>query len=890
MADPKPNDQAKAGSPKRSDTVTTALMAAAALVAVGGFAMLFSLWWRSGVTDSYEVLRVAAQEFVAGRPILAGELAQTVRFEGEPEPLKTDPDTGDPIELPPPEEEVPQIADPDVELTAEEIEAQAAADIHQEWIRLRDFLIGAGRVAQVEQVEDIRERRQLLIDAIKPLEAARNNGFPVGRQTEGYQILGMAQYRLGRFSDAADSLLAAVERDPTLRRQLRPIIAEVQLRSGGVAVAAALDTINEHLRDGSLTHRQRWAATLIQLRSLVELKRFGEANTRITELLAIPFVSDVTLQAEQVEFRNEVSLVAAIIEVMKATGRYGPFPATEFEDRSDAIKDLAQTDEELGRLQRESGPQTSAKARLWLARSLLVQGRQDESLSHLTAVRSQRPFGAMAILGGLEEIELLARLRRGDEVLQTTRYMMREIADPSGFDADAVTFKAFKRRLSSAIENLRRGGDYPNAIDTARSLPPVIDVADALSEEAIGYGEWAEATIRDGTDVSGELARSASILARSRFRASGDAYAQSAQLNFDTKKYLPAQWSAIDAYQKGRHFRRSIRLLEPYLRYEERQKLPRGLVAYGRALLAEGAEDKAIQAVETCIVEYPRDPLRYDARLLAAEAHAERQELDKARQYLMDNLQDGELTPQSPAWRDSLLRLGELVYEQAYQGHLAAEQATGEQAIQLMRENQPVLEEAIRYLEEAVERYEKPATLNAAYLAARCHVLAANWPRIEAESPEILEAAKRSLRTRADQELQIALDSFTNLRSELVMREEEVQLPPNEEAMLRNCYLAEASTMRQMDRLEDASTAYRTVELRYMNEPTALEAILGRVACAKDLGRTKEADLLIRQAYIVLGRIPPDYDDRFADTTRFDRKGWEQYLTWMNNRITEGGV
>ena len=103
--------------------------------------------------------------------------------------------------------------------------------------------------------------------------------------------------------------------------------------------------------------------------------------------------------------------------------------------------------------------------------------------------------------------------------------------------------------------------------------------------------------------------------------------------------------------------------------------------------------------------------------------------------------------------------------------------------------------------------------------------------------------------------------------------------------MLRNCFLAEADTLRKMKRLEEAATTYRAISLRYMNEPPALEAILGQARCAKDLGRDRESNLLIRQAAVVLQRIPNEWNGRFQDTTRFDRAGWEKLLTWMTVRL-----
>ena len=168
--------------------------------------------------------------------------------------------------------------------------------------------------------------------------------------------------------------------------------------------------------------------------------------------------------------------------------------------------------------------------------------------------------------------------------------------------------------------------------------------------------------------------------------------------------------------------------------------------------------------------------------------------------------------------------------------------------------------------------------------------MSSKWPRIESQLPEILDAARRTLRNQSDQKLRTARDSFVRLHRYLAQQEEEQRLPDKEQAILRNCLLAEADVLREMELWDDAASAYRTVELRYMNEPPALEAILGRAACAKRLGRPREADMLIRQASVVLQRIPNEMDEQFADTTRYDRGGWEQLLGWMNQRITAGGV
>jgi hypothetical protein len=175
-------------------------------------------------------------------------------------------------------------------------------------------------------------------------------------------------------------------------------------------------------------------------------------------------------------------------------------------------------------------------------------------------------------------------------------------------------------------------------------------------------------------------------------------------------------------------------------------------------------------------------------------------------------------------------------------------------------------------------------------MSARASVMSSKWPRLRSQSDEILEAARRTLRRQADRRLQIALDGFDRLHRHLIDREEEHRLRKTEQSILRNSLLAQADVLRDLRRLEDAAAAYRTVELRYMNEPPALEAMLGRASCARELGDNDQAERLIRKANVILQRIPREMDEQFAETTRYDRSGWEQLLGWMNQRASAGGV
>ncbi len=828
---------------RTSGVGVTLLVIAAAGAAIVGFGLLFSLWLGSGPPDAYETLRIASREFVNGRSILAGEIAERVELDPE------------------------------------------ATDFPQ-WNALQLFLLSAASVARADDADDDRQTRMLLHDAVPQLQQSAIAGYPVGRQSEGQRLLGVTLYRIGRFDEAAAELRSAIDRDPTMARELIPLLANSDLRSTKPHPERALATINQLLQNASLDAVQLHAAQSIKIRSLVQLGQWSEAIEIIEDTISQLEAEPTQLLGERVDRRDEMRLLRSVVDIQRAIDQFGSSGSKVPNQRARVTSQLMPATEWLVDIEREATPTIASQARLWAARAFRCQGEQNLALTRLTAVRQQRPFGAESIAAGLEEIELLAEQGRGLEVLQTVRYVVRELGDPRGFDSSLVSFADFRRRLGEAIEQLRRAGEFQPAIDVARSLPPLFDASESLLQEAASYTQWAEATLRDSTNAAGDLSRAAASQARSYFRASGDAYSAAATLDFDTPRYLDTLWSAIDAYQKGRHFARSVELLQPYLRYEQRSRQPRGMVAIGRALLAENDAANAIKTLNDCVMEFPRDPLRYDARLLAALAYSDLGNLDAAIGLLTDNLQDGDLTPQSPAWRDSLFTLGDVTFNRAFAADLEVKQARPETRLTLLRENQPRIKMAIRYLNESVERYwPSEQAQRAAYQRTCAHRLAANLPRAEAMSPDIPDAATRTYRAQADSELELARDGFESLSKFLLAADEESQLPDVRQSLLRNCLLGEADVLRSLKRIDEAIVAYRAISIRFMNEPAALEALLGQARCAKDLGQQRESEGLVRQAAIVLERIPQELDDQFAATTRYDRAGWKKWLTWMTNRF-----
>ncbi|MGV3484041.1 MAG: hypothetical protein ACO1RT_06470 [Planctomycetaceae bacterium] len=827
-----------------SSHLTPTLLTVAAVTTVVGFAALFATWFRASIDPGIATLQIAQRQFVLGHFKTAADLAQ---------------------------------------------QATLGPDAPEDAVVLREYVIGAGLANEALTLSDAKQRRADLHVAIPHLETA-SRAWPGGREDEGDQLLGMALFQVGDYAAAISPLRKCIDRNPTVRKKLIPTLATCYLHGEKDAAREAIALLDELDPESLTLPGLRDEIEALRAQCLWRLSRFAEARKVLGEIQQRISSNLVDADPAAVLMATKVNLHLAIVDVSEAMERFGKGSSTDVAPRPEAIKFLAPAMERLAILRRDASPEVASQASLWAARGYACAGQPSESLGLLSVVRQQQPFDGANIAAGIEEIEWLANAGRGEESLQTVRYLLREIGSEQDFDGSRIDLTSFRRRLVAALQTLRQKERFEHCVAIARALPTLLPAADAYFEEAITHQQAAERSLTAARTPTGDLRPAELAAAKKSYRAAGDAFVASAKLRFDTDAYCTTLWSAIDAYQSCGQFALCVDLLDDYLRYEDRRRQPRALLALGKARLAIGETEPALIPLETCIAEFPRDPLRYDARLYAAFAHAEAQRFTEAKALLDANLTDGGLTPESEIWRESLFTLGELLFRQGHEAHLLWDLAppppdpAHQASMANLREKQPLLDEAILRLREAATRYwPDPRAKYAAYLQARAHKMAAVWPLLQADSADTLDAAKRQLRQQADQHLTAALAGFVALRQDMATGEEEQPLSETQRAMLRNCYVAEADTLFDLKRYEEASDAFRAVSLRYMNEPPALEAMLGQSRCLHQLKRDREARLVIRQAAVVLSRIPPDADDEFLKTSRYDRKRWEELLTWLDS-------
>jgi hypothetical protein len=838
------SDRVESASEELSASRLTAMfLAVAAVTTIVGFGALLATWLQASIEPGAETLKIAQRQYALGHYATAADLAKLA------------------------------------ELT------DGASD---ELIMLREYLIGAGRAEEAIPLPELKQRRSQLHVAIPYLETA-STAWPTGKDDDGDRLLGLSLYHVGQYAKAIKPLRSCIERNPTLRDELIPVIAQCLLygeKESAREALAILDQLDPRSHSSPVLANE---IESLRAQCLLRIGQYAQARDLLSVAEAKKQGQSLTDDQASKDIADKIQLLLAVADVSEAMERFGKGKSTDTEPRPDPIAFLALAMERLSILRRDATPALANQAALWAARAHACCGQPTQSLSLLTTVRQQQPFQGANIAAGIEEIEWLADSGNGEETLQTVRYLLREIGNEQGYDGTVVDLQSFRSRLLKALQTLRQQDRFEHCVAIARGLPSLFPAADALYEEALTHRQSGARLAASSKQGSGDVDSTTMLDAKKKYRLAGDTFNAAAKLRFDSKKYCDTLWEAIESYQLSGQFELCVELLDDYLRYEDRRKQPQALLALGKARLATGDIENALLPLEACIVESPRDPLRYDAQLYAALANAEAEKFSEAEKLLESNLSDGGLTPESPVWRDSLFSLGELLYRRAHQAHLAWELGKPEddpskpRSIELLQENQPIFEQAILRLREAAARYWPDARAkNAAYLNARAHRLAAIWPQLEAESADALDAAKRQLRQQADQHLVAALSGFTSLRRDLATREEEQALSHAQQAMLRNCYLAEADTLLELNRFEPAAEAFRAVSLRYMNEPPALEAMLGQARCLRELKRPREARMVIRQALVVLSRIPAEEDDQFLKTTRYDRKRWQELLGWLD--------
>jgi TolA-binding protein len=341
-------------------------------------------------------------------------------------------------------------------------------------------------------------------------------------------------------------------------------------------------------------------------------------------------------------------------------------------------------------------------------------------------------------------------------------------------------------------------------------------------------------------------------------------------------------WRAADCFTRAEDPRQAARALREYLRFEPIRRRAQALVNLGTAVHSLGDDAAALAAAQQCIDFHSDQASVYQARILASRVYLERKDLPRASAALEANLRDDALMPTSREWRDSLFLLGKLLFDEAQQKSaptLGAADVQRNETLETLEAADDLYRTSLARLREAVARYPHVAeSLEARYLVADGHRLLARLPR-ERLDVVTVQTTRLSLVTHMRDDLQAAVQGFSELQEELVRLQEEGPLTEPQDLLLRNAYFGRAAALFELEQYETASEAYADAASRYQQHPEALDALVQLAACYQRLARPAEARGALEQARIVWQQLPTEV--ACQSTTPFDREEWQRRLDWL---------
>lgn len=737
---------------------------------------------------------------------------------------------------------------------AKELEPSIDPEVNSAW----HYVQGVARLLPILDDLDSYENRAVLGSVTEQLQKSRQLGYPVSQRGKGNYYLGVCLYNTYRWDEAIEALDYSLADYPQRRSESLRMMFSAHLRKPKPDAEAAQAILNRWTRMPGLSKRELAQTKLAAAQLAIHERQFVEAEQWLSQIKpGIP---------EHFE--------ALKWQAMNLLG-HGANPAS-----IDAVQ-LEQAQSILQKLIVASEtPQGVRRQAIYLVGKVLrALGKLDEAIGTLSSVRQQNPFSAEAIAASLEEAEILLELGQFNDVVTTTQQLLSGINDIQLYNETWIPASEMVSRLMGIANHLQDNGLFELALEVANQLHPAFPAGQALRLQATILANWSYAV---ETTSSRNDAQARSTLASLHVRAA-QKYEQLAAVDLRAKDYLEIVWHAIDNYQKAGHMDAANRLIKTTLQYESRTKRPRALLAMARNHIAQGDWQASLEPLQRCFDEHPASPGGYEARLVAAQAHKELNNLDEALELLSVNLWDGDLHPDNSVWKDSFLELGHLLVQrgerQLSQWNRRSD-LPWEEIRPILQRSHSEFVRAGEMLNEAVQRFPSdPQIDRTRYQLARSFQSAAQFPEQSARhDPTLNESNRGQLLEQRKRLLEDAATHYRELHQTIEEKRDRNGPGALEDTLLRQAYFGEADVLMQLGRYDDAIATYRMAATTYAQQPEALEAWVQIAQCHRNMGREEDAQKAIHQAELALERIPAEQDSTFVSVTRGDRAHWHRLL------------
>ena len=708
------------------------------------------------------------------------------------------------------------------------------------------YLAGVVADYDAENLLGAGQKEQRLLSA-QHLADSRRLGFPPGRESDGLFLLGRNLLLAGREIEAVPVLdealtaAAGAPREATLHR----LLAQAHLRANAPQPRAAIDHLESYLAFTDLTSVARNQARLDRAEAYFLLGDDAACRAALDE---IPRQAHTIAGANVLRGR----LLMRVAEGL-SVGENAAAPAGQAQSRAawqaalDALRATPVRD-----AQRPSARQ----AMLLIGRCLLAMGQDAEALAQFQHARQRCPDTLEGTAAALDEADLLRRLERHDEAVATYRRALADAGPAVDFDNPWVPLAAFQQRVMAAYTHYFDRNMLPRAVALAERMSPTLPDARRALALAEAQQAWGRELLAAAEALPRDEAEKTRSEGRAKLCAAGQAYTLLAAARIEERDYADQLWLAAQSFLTGRDYVAAARRFRQYMNGETRRRRPAALLGLGESLLGQGRPGAALAPLRECMERHARDAASFKARLLAARAQFDLQDLPKAEKLLLANIENDQLTPASAEWRESLYALASLY-------HYGRRWS-----------------EAVRLLEEALERYpQAPQAVESRYLIAHAYGQLAAEARAKYE-----QAASESTRLvharEMNQLLQMAIVRYDEAIDALLDRGEAAELSEVEQRVLRNCYFAKGAALADVGRHDEAIQVYSTAANRYQHAPEALEAYVRIADCYRRLGRKGELLGTLARARIVMKRLPPDAP--YTVSTNYTAAEWTAMLDWLS--------
>lgn len=671
--------------------------------------------------------------------------------------------------------------------------------------------------------------------AARYLDEARDRGFPPGRDAEGLYALGRCLFLSGQIESSRTVLRDALAVNRPRKTELHRLLASAYANGPNPKFPEALEQNQLFLSDAKLPAAERSQGLAQRARIQIEMGRVEACEKTLSE---IP--PSVEHRADVMLLRGRV-LMEEARKLKKNVKEAGEDKVRATYEKAIKVLRESQTHDTLVN-------EASRKSMYLIGVCFSELNDPKAALAQFLRTRTLYADTAEGQAANFQEAELHRQVNHDAEALAAYHRAISPLHELANYANPWLPLETFRTRMVDAYRFYLNAQKFDAALRLVEMLP--VFLGDVRTTEMRGELRrvWGRHLAAQADRLLPPKAEPVAREARKQLRLAGSAFARLAELRSATRYYPDDLWESAVSDLEGQDYRSAARLLQQYLTAESRRRQPQALAYLGESLLSLGQTDEALSALRECIDLYPRDPMAFRARLLASDACLEKHDIELAESFLRENLSGDYLTPASKEWRDSLFALGRLLHSNRR------------------------YDEAIPRLDEAIRRYpDVPQALEARYLKADSQRRCGEAVQEKLRS-DLAENARVAHSKTARDYLHAALAQYKDLLEVLNRRQENVELSPQEKAMLRNAYFAIGDIHYALEQYEAAVKAYTVASNRYQTHPEVLEAYLQIVRAYQRMRKPADARIATEQAKGVLGRLKADAD--FEQTTNRSRQEW----------------